>query len=501
MTTIHKIIGCLAMLLFLASCEGFLEKEPFTSVTTENFFQNEDDALRALTAAYATLQFDGQPGPAGHFRWFWGDIVSDDADKGGSGPNDVAALGRLENFEGRAENELLAAEWQANYDMVYYSNIVLENVPDIEMDPFLKARILAEASFLRAYGYFQLVRVFGGVPLVLKTLSPSEDQIARASADEVWAAIEADLNAAIPDLLMRSQYDAGDLGRITKGAAQAVLLKALLWQEKWDEAATVAADIVNSGEYRLETDYAFIFTQAGENNLESVFEIQYMNASNGDWGRFEEGNLSNVFQRARGDFGGFGFNIPTQDLVDEFEAGDPRLGATVFMEGDEMGDRGTFTKEATGFPFDYYSRKYFHNRSEEAPTGDPAVNGPSNDRVIRYADVLLMYAEAAYHTGNEGTARDLVNQVRERARGGDESVLPDVTASGSGLLDAIYHERRVELALEGHRFFDLVRTGRAASVMQAHGKTNFTAGESELFPIPLREIQLSDGLIEQNPGY
>ena len=497
----HKILPLLTVALLLSACQGFLEKEPFTSVTEESFYQNEDDALRALTAAYATLQFDGQLAPAGHFRWFFGDIVSDDADKGGSGPNDVVALFRLENFEGRPDNELLASEWQADYDMVYYSNLVLENVPDIDMDPFLKARILAEARFIRAYGYYQLATMFGGVPLVDKTLSPSEDQIPRATEDEIWDFIENDLTAAAEDLPLRSQYDLADVGRITQGAAQALLAKAYLWRQKWSEAEAVLAEVVNSGEYTLSDNYANIFTLAGENGPGSVFEIQFMNASNGDWGRFEEGNLTNAFQRARGQFGGFGFNLPTQDLVDEFEEGDPRLQASIFREGDEMGDRGTFTKDATGYPHDYYPRKYFISISEEAPTGDPLVNGPSNERVIRYADVLLMYAEAAYHNGNETLARDLVNQVRERARAGSEDVLPDVTASGPALLEAIYHERRVELALEGHRFFDLVRTDRAGEVMRAHGKGAFTDGVHEKFPIPLREIQLSDGLIEQNPGY
>lgn len=484
----------------LGGCKGFLEKEPLTSVTTANFFQTEEDALRALTAAYSTLQYDGQLTPSGHFRWFWGDIVSDDSEKGGSGPNDAASLFRLENFEGRPANELLAAEWRADYDGVYYANVVLQFVPDIEMNPFLKARILAEAKFIRAYMYYQLVTVFGGVPLVTKTLSPSEDLIPRATEEEIWAQIESDLKAAIPDLPMRSEYRPEDLGRVSQGAAQAMLLKAYVWQKKWQDAATVAKEITDSGQYSLVPNYRDIFTEAGENGPESVFEIQYMNRSNGDWGRFEEGTLTNVFQRARGDFGGYGFNIPTQDLVDEFETGDPRLGFSIFKEGDVMGDRGTFTKDKTGYPHDYYARKYFINRSEEAPTGDANVNGPSNDRVIRYADVLLMYAEAAYHTNDEARARSLVNQVRARARGTNSSILPDVTASGNVLLGAIYHERRVELALEGHRFFDLVRSGRAGSVMRAQG-FNFVDGVHERFPIPELEIQLSNGVITQNPGY
>ena len=189
-------------------------------------------------------------------------------------------------------------------------------------------------------------------------------------------------------------------------------------------------------------DYSTIFSSGGENNAESVFEIQYMNASGGNWGRnnANEGTFSNVFQRARGQFEGFGFNLPTQDLVDEFfKEGmeDPRLKFTIFREGDLMGDRGLFTKEATGFPHDFYPKKYFSNKAEEAPFGDPNPNGGTNDRVIRYADILLMHAEAAFHTGDEAAAKTSLNQVRQRVN------MRAITASGPSLLDAIYHERRV----------------------------------------------------------
>ncbi len=491
----------IALGLFLGSCKGFLEKENLTSITADNFYQTEEDAYSGLWAAYSTLQLDGQLVGAGHFRWFWGDIVSDDADKGGSGPNDVASLDRLENFLGRPTNELLSAEWRADYDGIYYANVVLENVPGIEMDPFAKEQILGEAKFIRAYNYYQLVTIFGGVPLVTGILSPSEEQIPRAADTEIWSQIETDLTEAIAVLPARSQYELSEQGRVTKGAAQALLLKTYAWQEKWEDAVQVASDIVASGEYHLVDSYGTIFQLSGEFNEESVFEIAYWNGSGGDWGFFEEGTLTNVFQRPRGQFGGFGFNLPTQDLVDEFEEGDPRLGWTLFQIGDDLPGRGELTTDATGYPHEYYPRKYYITPAEEATLGAPETNGPSNERIIRYSDVLLLYAEAAHHTGDEALARDLVNQVRERARGGNEEILPDVTASGQALLDAIYHERRVELALEGHRFFDLVRTGRAGEVMRAHGKTNFQDGTHELFPIPTREIQLSNGLIEQNPGY
>ncbi|MCC7506217.1 MAG: RagB/SusD family nutrient uptake outer membrane protein [Saprospiraceae bacterium] len=492
-----RLILCALVFLGAAACQkDFLEKKPIVGVTEENFYRTEEDAIAAVNAAYATLQF--QLSPAGHFRWFWGDIMSDDATKGGSGDNDVNDLLQLENFNGSSNTDLLESEWSANYEGIYRANVVLEKVPPIVMDENLKARILAEARFIRAWNFYNLVTMFGGVPLVDHVLAPSEYDMPRASANEIWDFIEQDLVIASRDLWKRSEYPPADLGRITQGAAQALLVKTYLWRQKWAEAKTTAEAIVQSNEYQLVANYADIFPLDGENNSESVFEIQYMNASGGNWGKnnANEGSFTNVFQRARGQFGGYGFNIPTQDFVDEFfKEGfeDPRLKSTVFRVGEPMGDRGVFTIDATGgFPHLYYPKKYFSNKSEDAPFGDPNPNGGSNDRVIRYADVLLMHAEAAYHTGNEDAARTSLNQVRDRVG------IPHITATGQALLDAIYRERRLELGFEAHRFFDLVRTGQAPQVLQNLG---FVAGIHELFPIPQSQIQATNGALTQNPGY
>ncbi len=503
MNRIFKIASVLLAigLLSVACSDEFLERSPLVGTTEDNFYQTEEDAVAAVNAAYAALQFELSP--AGHFRWFWGDIMSDDAVKGGSGDNDVNELLQLETFQGPTNTDLLEGEWWADFEGIYRANVVLDKVPPIEMDPDLKARILAEARFIRAWFNYNLVTIFGGVPLVDRVLAPSEYTMPRATADEIWAFLKSDLQAAIPDLPARSQYPPQQLGRITKGAAQALLLKAHMWLKEFAEAQTLAEAIVNSGEYTLAPDYGSIFTEAGENGPGSIFEIQYMNASGGNWGRnaANEGTFTNVFQRARGQFEGFGFNIPTQDLVDAFFVEgfeDPRLSSTVFREGDNMGDRGIFTKEATGQPYDYHPKKYFNNKAEEAPFGDPNPNGGSNDRVIRYADVLLLHAEAAYQNGNEEAARTSLNAVRARARAGNDDILPDVTASGPDLLEAIYHERRVELGMEGHRFFDLVRTGRASAEL---GPLGYVEGTHNRFPIPETQIQATNGAITQNPGY
>lgn len=496
------IITIFTLVLLTGCSEDFIDREPFVGTQETVFYRTEEDAIFAVNSAYAALQFEMTP--AGHFRWFWGDIMSDDSVKGGSGDNDVFDLTLLETFQGPTNTDLLESEWRANYIGIYRANVVLANIPDMDIDATLKARILGEARFIRAYFYYQMVTIFGDAVLVLEPLAPSEYQQGRAPASEIWSVIETDLRDAIADLPLRSEYDLENIGRITKGAAQGMLMKAYMYQQKFAEAQAVGQEIVDSGEYELAPDYSTIFTNAGENGPGSVFEIQYMNASGGNWGynQQNEGTFTNVFQRARGQFEGFGFNIPTQDFVDEFETGDPRLSATVFREGDQMGDRGVFTKEATGdFPHDFYPKKYFSNASEVAPFGDPAPNGLSNDRVIRYADILLMLAEAAYHNGDETTARDRTNEVRARARNtatGPTLFPIAASVSGSELLEKIYHERRVELGLEGHRFFDLVRQNRAAEEL---GDLGFRAGTHEIFPVPDSQIQATNGEVQQNPGY
>ncbi len=500
----HKIFIIIALTALLpGACQkDFLDRKPLIGSTEENFYRTQADAIAAVNAAYAPLQFEISP--AGHFRWIWGDIMSDDAIKGGSGDNDSNELLQLETFQGPVNTENLESEWSADYEGIYRANIVLERVPGIAMDEALKTRILGEAHFIRAWFFYNLVTLFGGVPLADHVLAPSEYNLPRAEASQVWALVEADLKTAAASLPQRSGYTAEDLGRITKGAAQSLLAKSYLWQKRWADAENTANEVIQSNEYQLVTNYASIFTAAGENNAESVFEIQYMNASGGNWGKnnANEGSFTAVFQRARGQFEGFGFDIPTEDFVQEFfKEGfeDPRLRSTVFRVGDAMGDRGIFTKDATGgFAYDYYPKKNFSNKSEDAPFGDPVPNGGNNDRVIRFADVLLMHAEAAAQNGNESGARTSINKVRARARGTATNILPDITATGPALLTAIYRERRVELGLEGHRFFDLVRTGRAAAVLGALG---YQEGKHNLFPLPQSQVQATNGAIVQNPGY
>lgn len=485
-------------ILFFNSCtDDFLDKSPIIGQVEENFYKTEEDAIAAINAVYASLQFELTPDP--HFRWYWGDIMSDDSEKGGEGDNDGFPLKQLEDFQPATNTTYLQAEWEASYEGIYRANKVLEKVPAIEMNQAKKQDILSEARFIRSYFNYNLVTIYGNVPLVDHVLSPDEYDLPQSNPSEIWLLIEEDLIEAIKHLPTKSEYPLEDLGRVTKGAAQALLAKSYAYQQKWAEAKPVLEDLIASNEYSLIGDFAGIFTEAGENGPGSIFEIQYMNASGGNWGRnnANEGTFSNVFQRARGQFEGYGFNIPTQDLVDAFfaenGAEDPRLQHTVFREGETMGDRGVFTKDAAGNqPHQYYTRKTFNQKSEEAPFGDPNPNGGTNDRVIRYADMLLLHAEAAFQTGDESAALSSMNVVRDRVG------LEPLSLSGDALLEKIYHERRLELAMEGHRFFDLIRTGRAPEVL---GPLGFQEGIHEILPIPQLEITKSNGIYQQNPGY
>ena len=534
--TMKRILLLLLIPVLATSCkQEFLERTPVVGATEANFYKTPEDALSATIACYNTLQqevtnIQGSSGLKPHFRWYFGDVCSDDTDKGGSGDGDDPQLYDYERFQGNSAGQMLLVEWQVAYRGIAYCNLALQKIPEIDMDADVRDAYLGEARFIRAYWYFTMVTTFGGVPLVTTPLASSEYQQPRASADEIWALIKDDLAFAIEFLPQRSEYSLNELGRATRGAAQGLMAKTNAYLGEWEACYQVSADLVSEGEYSFD-EYGNIFTELGENGPGSIWEIQYMNASGGNWGQQLEGTFTNVFQRARGQFNGYGFNLPTQDLVDAFEVGDPRLQLTLFQVGDVMGDRGTFTLDATGMPHLYYPRKNFNNAAEEAPFGDPNPNGHTNDRVIRLADVMLFHAEACINTGRIEEANVAVNAVRDRARGetwcagtpegaapcaslplyggphfppagGQPVINPDVT------LEDIWHERRVELALEGHRFFDLARQGRAASVMQAHLSDHFpnagytfTEGVNELFPIPSNEITLSGGLITQNPGY
>lgn len=475
------------MLLVPLGCKkSFLDVAPQGQQPSEQFWQSEADATKAVNAMYANLREWQQVAFA---PIAVESVPSDDAEKGSS-PSDATFFNSFDNFTVTSTEGQLAGFWAGQYQEINFANQVLDNVPNINMDANLKARYLAEAKFVRAYAYFRLVRAFGGVPLRLHLpKDASEYNIPRNTKEEVYAAIETDLTDAAA--VLPPSYGAADVGRATKGAALALHAKVAMYQQKWQEVYDLTKQVMGLGIYSLFPNYEQLFRIANENNSESVFEIQakYVpgncDASNSQYSQV---------QGVRGSTGGgWGFNVPTQDLVNAYEPGDPRKDATIIFRGETTPEGDVIP--ATGDNPMYNQKSYVPFSTYVACN----EGSEQNIRVIRYADVLLMNAEAANELGNTAEALQSLNMVRARARGGNAAVLPDVTTTNKDeLRNAIWHERRVEFAMEFDRFFDLVRQGRAAQVL---GPKGFVAGKNEVWPIPQTEIDLSAGVLTQNPGY
>ena len=357
------------------------------------------------------------------------------------------------------------------------------------------------------------------MPFAVDTRIQFGDQfsIEKTPKEEVYAQMEEDLIYASDNLT----YIPEQVGRITKGSAQALLGKIYLYQDKFDLAGAVLENLIDNGPHDLVVDYSTIFENDNENNIESVFEVQYTDQEGASFDCLQcsEGNIAVGFNGIRNYDGplfesGFSFNVPTQEVVDEFEEGDNRFETAILDINAWAAETGaTFGTghEHTG----YYNRKYI-SRQGDANTGDANLTNPNNYRAIRFADVLLMAAEALNRGGiSDDRAQMYLNRVRERAFGDSDH---NVLASGTALTNAIYHERRVELVGEGHRFFDLVRTGRAKTeiennngidvirnaegdIISVHDDRIFQEGKNEVFPIPLIEIQLAGNQWEQNPEY
>jgi len=483
-----KITYFFIALVVMASCSDDFVDVASINENSEDFFNSESDYQDALIGAYDLLATTSQ-------NSLLGEIASDNTLCGGENANDVPGFQQIDDMIHTPINNQLRALWQWMYAGVNRANYIMEFQDKTDFPG--KDGVLAQTRFLRAYYYFELVKWFGDVPFAVDRRIQFGDQfsIGRTPKAEIYAQLEQDLIFAADNL----PYVQSQTGRVTKGAAQALLGKIYLYQDKFPEAAVVLEDIIDNGPYDLLADYSTMFENDNENNIESVFEVQYTDLEGAGFGCFQcsEGNIAVGFNGIRGYNGplfesGFSFNVPTQEVVDEFEAGDMRL-ETAILDIDAWAAQtgATFT---TGFEHTgYYNRKYI-SRQGDANIGDANLTNPNNYRAIRFADVLLMAAEAL----NRGSISDMraqmyLNRVRERAFGNSSN---NVNATGATLTDAIYHERRVELVGEGHRFFDLVRTGRAASEIDG-----FQAGKHELFPIPLIEIQLAGNQWDQNPGY
>lgn len=632
MLLIKKYKGLLIIILAgfvlagaLAGCQDtLLNQTPRGQQTVKNFFRNKSDALKATNATYAgtdqfsLLDFD--------FLALT-DIASDDGLKG-SVAGDAAYMTPIHNGDYQPDNNAFINVWTPMYKGIFKANEAITHIPDIDMNKQLRKRLVGENRFLRAYFYFLAVRLWGGVPLIKKPLTPGHFFKKRASIDSVYTFIINDLKYAASVLPV--QYGSSNAGRATKGTANAYLAKVYLFRHNYDMAKKYAEKVINSHHYSLEPNYNEVFTPKGENGPGSIFEIQHKAVANGTGG----GQYSQT-QGVRGTPNlGFGFNMPSRNLVEAYEPGDPRMETTIMFDYEELPNGANAVRDNPNIRRYYKHRERYNQKafvSIDIPGG--VGNSGVNIRRMRYSDVLLIAAEAeaSASDGNEGLARRYLNMVRKRARGGQKAtvgievepvsefladtlaasspssqqlenaitkksfirfvqsngpaagsklksfdwklynessplvvkhidviqsvngnqvgnkkqyiqqmksitpgqnvtlgieritqtnngsdvtthtqtlsvtiksvkLLPDVAASGQSLLKAIWHERRVELGMEQHRYFNLRRQGRLGERLNAVGRPDF-AKRDTLYPIPLKEIELGNGKITQNPGY
>lgn len=481
----------LLVLPSMFSCKKFLDIDPLFTQDAENFFETPNDYQRALTGAYDLLQSS--------FMTVWvGEIASDNSIAGGESVNDTEGLHEIEAMAHDAVNNELRSVFRWNYAGVTRANYLLENKNNIDFEG--KDKIIAEATFLRAYYYFELVKYFGDVPLVVdKRLGADEvTKIDRTPRSEVFAQIEQDLIFAAAGL----DWNDPVKGRVTKGACLSLLGKAYLYQNKFDQAASTLDQVIDQNQYELISEYNDLFKVNNEGHSESVFDVQYSGAEGGGYGCLIclEGNAAPGFQGIRQYSGpiygdGNSYNLPTQDLYDAFDATDIRRDATVLdidaFIADQPNSSDITYAIGGGGHTGFYNNKYI-KRQGEIGLPDNDLTSPVNYVVIRYADVLLMAAEAHNRasTPDDSKAQDYLNQVRNRVN------MSPINATGNTLTEAIWLERRLELSGEGHRFFDLVRTGKAADEING-----FVSGKHELFPIPQVEIDLAGGNWSQNNNY
>lgn len=477
--------GALVMLTAGSCSEDFLDLAPISQQNSNNFYKTAEDMKNALTAVYGSLQYGGLYYSSMHII---GDLRSDNTEI--TNPAAGADQQAVDNFTNNAINSISSTTWNGHYQGIQAANIVIEKIESVQMDASLKARYIGEAKFLRALMYFNLVRIYGDVPLVTKVISNPQEgyTYGREAAAKVYEQIISDLVAA--EASLPYTYAASDKGRATKGAAMSLLGKVYLTQKQWALAAQKLKQVIDEtaqNKYQLLPSYASVFGITTENNPESIFEVQFKKGSNGEGSPFTNQFAPIGSGTAVVSVGNpLGQNIPTANMSDAYETNDLRKDASM---------KTSYVLSGKTVEHNYVI-KY---------SGVPAANLDSDNNwiVLRYADVLLMYAEALNELGFEadGPAFALLNQIRKRAGLAEKTSTnsnPDLRVSSqSEFRLAVEQERRVELAFEGHRWFDLVRTDRALELLSGLGMQPHHV----LFPIPQSQIDINPALITQNPGY
>jgi len=550
--TLFKYMSILLLGATMFGCSSdFLEVKPQAAENSAAFYLTQAHADQAITAAYATFNNVG----------VWdvdilqrlGDIPSDDAEAGGEDISDVPELQQFNWLNPLTTNGVFTDVFGTLYRSILLCNIAIAEIPGIketdpEADPVLLDQRVAEAKFLRAINYFYLTKLFGGVPFVDHVLGDTEYRQPRADIKKIYELMEQDLKEAIEVLPERSGWGS-EVGRASKGAAKALLARVYLFEssyaknyggkdkrfdgmtERWSESLKYSEEVINSGEYELVgiggekfnswrgevNGYRYIFTSDGDNTKEGVFEIQCVqeglgwSAARGNalaqWGcsrYFIDTDKDNAITTT----GMWGFGIPSQALWDAFETGDPRRDASMVHEG---GNDLMQTSNGRWVPYSFdkciskiYGTKWEASSAEFKDAGGPWHSAPQNVRLIRTSEVYLNAAEAALMLGQTDKALTYINKVRERARNCGTTGAP--AALTSVTMKEIMNERRVEFSSEGQRYGDIVRWGVAADLLNATPTADgfdreYVVGKHEFFPLPNREISLSNGKLEQYDGW
>ncbi|MEO8475029.1 MAG: RagB/SusD family nutrient uptake outer membrane protein [Chryseolinea sp.] len=480
MKNIIGIAVIFTLMIFMGCQKDLLESTPYGQITSDQFWRNGDDVVAATNAIYSPLlDEDG----FAHTEYTF-DNSSDDMVRAGDHGDSEA---QLELFTFNASNSHIQNTWSTKYEVINRANAILINAPIVTMDNAVRNRCLGEAYFLRGFMYWRLSVIWGDVPVILEADAIANAfNKAKSPISEVRSQAESDFIKASE--LLSDSYEASEVGRVTKGAAYGFLTKLYVYEENWAKAIEVGSKITTDTKYKMADTFDQNFQLNSENNPEILYSLQY----EGGWTTDD----SPAFYHTPGGLGGWGFHEPIQDLVDEFEANDPRLEFSIFRPGDEvtMGDA-THTFDVsdtrlTGYAF----RKY----TNFTPEGDmsQSLNAPW----LRSADVYLLVAEAKIRSGQNGDTE--LNAVRHRA-----GLDPKTNAT---MID-VTHERRVELAGENERHQDLMRWDKAGIIdIVAHyaidrgpvkPARNFVKPKHYYFPLPQREIDLSAGILVQNPNY
>lgn len=479
-----KVLSLIGMLIILSCQDDFLDRLPLGEVAN-----NEELGVGGQeTAVFGVYSLLRTTTVGSWNRYWFGSIRSDDAAKGSTSGDSAANGTAFNDFQYVATNGLSTAWWNDHYKVIFACNEIINNIADSGDTDEGTLINESEAKAIRALMYFELRRDFGDVPIITITIDVPEDAFApKSSVTLVDAFIKEDLEYAVQYLPISWPNFPG---RATSGFANSLLAKLYLYQEDWSNAYDKCQEVISSGVYGLDTDLVRLFEVEGDNGPESIFEIQQLRTENTDYN-----NNYYVSQgvRGTGDWNlGWGFNVPTTNLFDAFEAGDLRKGNTILESGQDDGGFGSgILPEFPPLAQPYWNKKAY---TKDATRTEYGVNGNrwENIKIIRYADIILMAAEAANESGMTSDAIPLLNQIRSRAG------LLSTTASGqSQVRDAIKQERRVEFGLEEYRFYDLVRWGDAPSVLGGLGYQPKHA----LYPIPQEAIDQSGGVIIQNPNY